>query len=146
MLRYLLFFFLAFCVACKSQKSSDSQAPDNNEKMTLLLTDNYGGTEAPELLVIREKGPLKSFFTKINKTRKPGLPMPEVDFTKEMIIIYCSGKTAQASEEPLFTLDETEEQMILGLRTAEEGTSTAIVMPFALYKAPLTAKEVVLKQ
>ena len=118
------------------------------EKLQLVLTDNYGGTDTSELMVIREAGALKGFFMKINKTRKPGLPIPEIDFTTQIALIYCSGKMNGSKIPPIHAVEETAEKMVLAEKNEnplETSTSSALIVPFALYTLPITEKEITLK-
>ena len=100
-----LILILLAMMNCKSQKT-DQAANDlkgqTSPGLTLLMSDNYGGTEHEEIQVIRSQGALDKFFIQINKTRKPGLTPPKVDFKKDMVIVYCSGK------KPLIIRKETQ--------------------------------------
>lgn len=150
-MRYITLLILLITIGCKNQKNAldnAANAVEDSEELTLVLSDNYGGTEAPELVVIREEAALKSFFSRVNKTRKPGIPVPEIDFSKQMVLVYCSGKTTAGTMPNLHTTSETDDRMTVGIKkkqTEKEDSSTAIVMPFGLYLMGLTEKEVVLE-
>ncbi|MGB5666541.1 MAG: hypothetical protein WBM53_06820, partial [Maribacter sp.] len=75
----------------KAAMNNEGDKNSHNEKLTLLLQDNYSGSDVAETMIITDAKALKSFYSKINRTRKPGLPVPEVDFTQEMILVHCSG-------------------------------------------------------
>ncbi|NNF20038.1 MAG: hypothetical protein HKN61_09685, partial [Flavobacteriaceae bacterium] len=92
----------------KSQSNSDQQAPE----LTLLMSDPYGGGEQQEILLIENQKALKAFFAKVNRSRKPGLPLPEVNFEKDMVIIYFSGQTTQ-EELPLLSVEELQDEKLL---------------------------------
>ncbi|MBT8185478.1 MAG: hypothetical protein KJN76_11610, partial [Eudoraea sp.] len=97
--------------------------------------------------IIRTGGELKSFFADINKTRKPRLAVPKIDFSKEMAVIFCSGKTTNSEIPGLFMVSESDDRLTLGIKrqnTITDSTSTAMLMPFGLYTMSLTDKEVVL--
>lgn len=134
---------------CKSNKSGtkDNEFQNiDNQNITLLLEDQYGGTEEPEFSIIREQGSLKGYFMKLNRTRKPGLPVPEIDFSKQIAIIYCDGTTNGPSTSSLYTMEENDEQIMLGVHIGEkaEANITAMTKPFHLYIMPITEKEIVL--
>ena len=150
-MKYLTLLIIILTLGCKSkqdglQKSGRTESV--SEELTLVLSDNYGGAEQQEIQVIRTKGALKSFFTELNKTRKPGIPVPKIDFTKEMVVIYCSGKTSNAEIPGLYMVSESDDKLTLGVKKQnnQESTSSAILVPFGLYKMALTDKEVVLGQ
>ncbi|HMB61447.1 MAG TPA: hypothetical protein VKN36_00140 [Eudoraea sp.] len=150
-MKYITLLILLIAVGCKNQKNAldnTANAVEDSEELNLVLSDNYGGTETPELMVIREEAALNSFFSRINKTRKPGIPVPEVDFSKKMVLVYCSGKTTAGTVPNLYTTSETDDRMTVGIKnqqTEKDASSTAIVMPFGLYVMALTDKEVVLE-
>ncbi len=98
-MRYLSLFIFAIILSCNGQKKAALDNGDDkkagSEKLTLLLADNYSGSEVEETMIIKDAKALQRFYSKINRTRKPGLPVPDVDFTKEMILVHCSGETNQ---------------------------------------------------
>lgn len=136
---------------CKSQKKGQTELQSANVQdkvLQLILTDNYGGSEQAELLVLRDAGDLKRFFMKVNKTRKPGIPIPEIDFENRIALIYCSGKMNGDQIPELYTMEETPDRMILAEADKDLGsssTSSALIVPFALYTLPITEKEITLK-
>ncbi|MEX0290755.1 MAG: hypothetical protein AB3N14_16745 [Flavobacteriaceae bacterium] len=150
-MRYIAVFIIIIALGCKGkhkglQKSGKTETV--SEELTLVLSDNYGGAEQQEIQVIRSKGALKNFFTEINKTRKPGIPVPKIDFSKEMVVIYCSGKTTDAKIPGLYMISESDDKLTLGVKkqNLEETTSSAVLVPFGLYTMAITDKEVVLEQ
>lgn len=119
-----------------------------NDPLTFILQDSYAGTDTEETLVIRNEKSLRSFFSKINSTRKPGIPVPMVDFSKELIVVYCSGSQQGEGMPRLEMVEETDTEMTLqmSLETTQKlKNSTATISPFSVYKMPLTSKSVVFK-
>lgn len=145
---FLLTIITVMAFSCKSQKNNpeqnDAQDPD---EISLLMTDNYGGGEEEELLVIRSQGQLDKFFIKVNMTRKPGIKPPSIDFEKNLAIIYCPGKTRQNTTMALRKTEDTDQHIALrpmAAETAENQGSNAVLNPFGLYIMPLTDKEILL--
>ncbi len=143
---------LVLMIGCKSQKNTEeklaSASTYEQEALKLLLSDNYGGTEYPEIQIIKDQKALKKFFIEINKTRKPGLPVPEIDFTKEMVVVYCSGKTQNPTGSSLVLKKESDTEKVLGIQKVENQeyiATSAIIFPFSVYKIPLTDKRIVLE-
>ena len=152
-MRYLPLFIFAIILSCNGQKkvpmNNESEVKESGEKLTLLLQDNYSGTDVAETLVIKDAKALKSFYSKINRTRKPGLPVPEVDFTKEMILIHCIGEQMNGKHALLSVIAENEKEVIIGTsveRLEKRGTSSALISPFSVYKMPLTQKVISFKK
>ena len=100
-------------------------------------------------MVIRDQKRLKSFYSKINKTRKPGFPVPEIDFSKEIVIVQCSGEQNYAGLPTLILSRETNSAVFLTSITEKEtkdASITAMTNPYCVYKMPLTDKEIVVEK
>ena len=152
-MRYLPLFIFAIILSCNGQKkvplSNKSEIKGSGEKLTLLLQDNYSGADVAETLVIKDVKALKSFYSKINSTRKPGLPVPEVDFTKEMILIHCMGEQTNGKQALLSVIEENEKEVVISTsvkKSEKSSTSSALISPFSVYKMPLTHKEITFKK
>ena len=151
-MRHLSLFIFAIILSCNGQKKA---AMDNgegmkpgSEKLSLLLQDNYSGSEVEETLIIKDAKELQRFYSKINRTRKPGLPVPDVDFTKEMILVHCSGEQINGKQALLSVMAENEKEVIISTsieKSKKRNTSSALISPFSVYKMPLTAKEISFK-
>ena len=134
--------------ACKSQKDATQQQSQGSPALKMLMSDNYGGTSTEEIEVIRSQGTLDKYFIKINKTRKPGIKPPYVDFSKDLVIIYCSGETRQHLLPELFPAEDEKERIVLTKKMAEASDTqegNAVLMPFGLYIMPITDKEIILQ-
>lgn len=151
-MRYLSLFIFAIILSCNGQKKAAMNDKNDmnvgNEKLTLLLQDNYSGSDVAETLVIRDVKALKSFYSKINRTRKPGLPIPEVDFTKEVILVHCSGEQTNGKHALLSVTAENEKQVIVRTsvdKSEKSSAFSALISPFSVYKMLLTSKEIIFK-
>lgn len=145
-MRIFFLCILLIFVTCKGQKKSaeHSQDASANETIQLLVQDDYSGAEAPESLVIKNNKELRAFYAKINRTRKPGLAIPEVDFAEEMIIVHCSGERGDGAVPTLSLSNVTEDEMVFVAKNKDsDSKTTAITSPFSLYKIPLTDKKIV---
>ena len=152
LMKTLILSIIVLAGACNSQKG---KTKDNNYQargenpLILVLSDNYGGTETEELLVIKDSKALKKFFTRVNMTRKPGLSVPQIDFNKEMVVVYCNGKTTDNNTPELVRKEDNEDNMHISRvmdANQKKDASTAVLMPFHLYKMPLTEKEISLSK
>ncbi len=113
--------------------------------MELILQDDYSGAVAEETLLIKNQKSLESFFSKINKTRKPGLPVPEIDFEKDMLLIWCAGETTAANTGLVFQKETAESFFISKLKAKHISKTTAITSPFRIYKLPLSDKKITIE-
>ncbi|MBU2975908.1 hypothetical protein [Zobellia sp. B3R18] len=117
-------------------------------RLQLIESDNYSGSDQEEFLVVTDMKTLQKFYSTVNRTRKPGLPVPQVDFSKEVLVIYCAGKSKNSFQPRLFIENETEDQLVLKVEniTGNDKTSTSIITPFSVYKLPLAQKNILLQQ
>ncbi len=145
-IRYVLLGLFVALMSCNGQKkAADTGGGDNTSKLTMVLRDNYAASDRTETLVVRDEKSLRKFFSKINRTRKPGIPVPKVDFSREMVIIYCSGAQKMGTQPSLSVIGETGAQVIMGMAQEHldgDQISTASIRPFAVYKIPATEKEI----
>ncbi|PWK21920.1 hypothetical protein LX92_03272 [Maribacter polysiphoniae] len=148
-MRYLSIFIFTIIFSCNGQKKAAMEKGvalnESAGKLTMVLHDNYSGSSSPETLIIKDSKSLKKFFIQVNKTRKPGLPVPEVDFTKEMVLIHCSGEQPLGRQITLAVADENEYELIVRSSIEKKKgrtTSSVIVSPFRVYKMPLTSKKI----
>ncbi|SDF31614.1 hypothetical protein [Cellulophaga baltica] len=138
-MKYIILFF--FIVSCSAQKTS-TKASGNNENLTLILSDLHSNIAAPQILVIEEVSSLRTFFATVNKTRKPGLAFPKVDFSKEQIIIYARGENYSTAIPQLRIVDEDSSVVFIECSSQEPLASTEVMAsPFAMYRIKKTAKQ-----
>lgn len=140
--------------SCNGQKkvsqenTRESSSLKAETPLTILIQDDYSGAETAETLVVRDAKTLKKFFAKVNRTRKPGLPVPEVDFSKNMVIIYCAGTQNEVRSLRLSIMEETDEKIVLEPmpHISNKGTDVGTVTsPFCVYSIPFTEKEIIVK-
>lgn len=144
---------VAIMLSCNGQKKmAEQQATNDSGQLTLVDQNNYSGADSTETMVITNAKALKSFYSRINRTRKPGLPVPEIDFSKNMVVVLCSSDEVTGSEYGLSVLEETDTEMVFGRpkvakneNSASSSNPTTLVSPFFVYKMPLTEKKVSFK-
>ncbi|MEQ8216858.1 MAG: hypothetical protein RH981_01395 [Arenibacter sp.] len=148
-MRFVLLFLCLLGISCSGQKGVPKDKADgsmqNSKELQLVLMDNYSGVEDSEFQIVRDLKTLRNFFIQINKTRKPGLPIPEVDFSKELLLIYCAGTTLGVGGTELFVIEDSQDNMVVGSKeripSGKEITNITTT-PFIIYKMPLTPKEI----
>ncbi|TVZ13826.1 hypothetical protein JM81_0021 [Maribacter sp. MAR_2009_72] len=134
----LAFFFLLSCKAQQSTANTDSTT------MEILVKDNYGGHNTEQFLVIKDQRSLSEFFGVFNRTRKPGLPIPKIDFSKELVIVWSPGEENVNSG--LKIKSRTGKNLILRKTKSKKNTElTAITRPVTVYKLPIHAESVVIE-
>ncbi|CAM3344214.1 hypothetical protein [Zobellia roscoffensis] len=147
-MKYFFFSLILLFSSCKGQEKSVGKDEESKvgDQLQLVESDNYSGSDAEEFLVISEIKTLQKFYSNVNRTRKPGLPIPQIDFTKEILIIYCAGKQQNSFEPILSIKSETKNTLVLAIENSNViHTSTSTTTPFSIYKLPLTKKEIILE-
>ncbi|MEM8847976.1 MAG: hypothetical protein AAGD17_12810 [Bacteroidota bacterium] len=145
------FIILLTQVSCKSQNQSVVKDDfQNDSKITLIDTNDYSGIYEAETTVIRDMKSLSKFYAQVNKMRKPGLPVPTIDFSKYTVLAICAGEQKPDTKMVASIADENENTLLINLRSqknTESGdvTITVITHPFYLYQIPFTEKTVEFK-
>lgn len=132
---------LITCCSCKSQGKVKNKP---NEKMVLetVLRGNYSGQEKENISKIDNQSELEAFFGKINRTRKPGLPIPNINFDNKTLVVWQVGKTTSINTE--LQLGSISEKTIYLKKTKAKKklSNTAILSPFVIYGIPKTTKNI----
>ncbi|RIV46064.1 hypothetical protein [Flagellimonas pelagia] len=113
--------------------------------LVLIDQDNFSTITDYEVRIIQDQKSLQKFYAKINMTRKPGLPVPMVDFSKDMLILVCLGEERKEVVPMLSKLQETDTGVSIAVQLIEkekvEQISTQpIYYPFYLFKMPIIDK------
>ncbi|GAB4508813.1 MAG: hypothetical protein Tsb004_08100 [Allomuricauda sp.] len=132
-------------ISCKVQKDGNTLTGEPIDGLVLLDHDDFTNIDTFQTREIQDSKTLNKFYREINKTRKPGLPVPMVDFTKDMLVLVCLGEQQGKKEVALSQLRQTETELWIAIDVWEEkqeGTVTIQPMyyPFYLYKMPLVDK------
>lgn len=145
---FYLFFIFATCTAQKSGigNGKEKEGPNTDIGLTFIAGDAYSNTEIAETRIITDAKSLQKFYSRINRTRKPGLPVPNIDFSKEMVIVRCSGITDNNVTPELYVLEVTEDKLVLGIKEVNKKASSAVTTPFIVYRMPRIEKEVIVKE
>lgn len=145
-MRYAVYLLMLIgLLSCKAQ----SLYGEKMEDLVLVAHDGYSGIPEYETKVIQDTKSLNKFYAQINKTRKPGLPVPIIDFSTETVLVVCLGEL-QGEKEPLLSrIQQTEDELLMAIELsapAKKGESQAVSHPFYLYKMPHTSKEIYFKK
>lgn len=143
-MRFALLILFVGISSCKSQKNDQTENLKND--LVLLTQDGYSAIETFETMIIRDQKTLQGFYGKINKTRKPGLAVPKVDFSEDMVVVVCMGEQLGDDLPDLTKKAENDQEITLQigpLNSGKESHTTLISSPFCVYKMPIAEKEVV---
>ncbi len=119
------------------------------ERHQLIIEDTTGGPQEPQILVIKDPGTLKAFYRQVNKTRKPGLAVPKIDFANEFIVILCMGTRKSLGYSTRITHTEVKNKILTVYvkETIPNDTSAYVLTePFSIYKINGVYESVVFKK
>lgn len=142
-------FILLSCNGQKKALGQNTEGSRTDSLLTLVLRDDYSGLDSEEMQIVTNAKQLQQFFTTINKTRKPGLPLPSVDFSKETVLIYCSGEKKGRVLPKLSIKEITDEAIVITSileEKQEKSTSNAVISPFSIYTIPSTQKKIIFQK
>lgn len=144
--RWLVFGLICF-LSCKAQKDNHKPVGEPINDLALVDHDDFSTVTEYEVRVIRDQKSLQKFYSKINMTRKPGLPVPMVDFSKDMLILVCLGEQQRKVEPVLSKLLETASSFQIALQLiekeqVEKTTVQPIHYPFYLFEMPILDKSI----
>ncbi|MGS2760745.1 protease complex subunit PrcB family protein [Sinomicrobium sp. M5D2P9] len=142
---------ILFCACMGAKQDGKAQSGDTGEKSLdykILLEDSYGGTDTAENRVITSQEELEKVYGIINRTRRPGIEVPKVDFTKSMVVAMFMGQRSSGGNR--VEIEKIEEAggavqvYVRNIQPAEgDMTSMAITNPFIFAELPRSDKQVV---
>lgn len=147
--KYNAFVLMWLLSACKAQENGSAKVVQEAQEQAYVLIDNnaYSGISEYGTEVIRDSKSLSAFYSKINRTRKPGLPVPNIDFSKEMVVAVCMGAQKGEQVPILKKIAETgsELSLILKLSSGNKEDIRVVSYPFYIYKIPYSSKKTLIK-
>ncbi|BDW93796.1 hypothetical protein LCL86_12435 [Muricauda ruestringensis] len=150
-IKYIYLIAVVCLFSCKAQKEGHSPVGERLEHMELVDFDNHSNIAYYENTIITDNKSLRKYYSQINKTRKPGLPLPILDFSSEMAIIICLGEQNNVRKPVLSKLKESDQAITIAVELIAEEKEDKIgkqpiTYPFYLYKMPLVDKAVVFQK
>lgn len=147
MYKFVTFFILFFIVQLNSCKSSVTSSLQNSNEMSMqnILNENYSGFEEEDYFLIRNQEALNTFYGKINRTRKPGLVPPVVDFSQNMLLVWC-GDSDTSNFVDLEIKEGADSLIVHKLESKTKKQNNFIVSPFSIFKLPLSVKSLKIQQ
>ena len=147
MYKLLIFFLLILILQSNSCKSSGTSNFQNSNEIGMqnILNENYSGFEEENYFLIRDQEALNTFYGTINRTRKPGLVPPVIDFTQNMLLVWCGD--SKTSNFVNFEINENADNLVIRkLKSKKAKQKKMIVSPFSIFKLPLSAKSIKILQ
>ncbi|MFC4097915.1 hypothetical protein [Euzebyella saccharophila] len=145
----LLFAWVLVLTSCNAQKNTavNSYSHKDEKALSRVLVDYHDASAFDRTMVIRDKKALTKFFSSVNRTRKPGLAVPQIDFSKNMLVVHFFGFTERTENLGLSVMEETESTILLeeNSDTQINSDATSRMLPFGVFKLPSSLKEIRVK-
>lgn len=149
---YILIFSLF--VGCGASKDLESKKSDSMKVTPLyetLVESAMGGYSSPQIKVIKEQNTLLEIYGQVNKTRKPGFPIPTVNFEKETIVaVFLGQKNTGGFSVSVNEIVEKDGKLFINVKETkpDKGSMATMVFtqPFCIIKLNNTDKELVFKK
>ncbi|BFP42739.1 hypothetical protein FGF1_35840 [Flavobacteriaceae bacterium GF1] len=146
-MKSLLAVVVLLTFSCKSQKNgTEANTAQQDDQLILLVEDAYYPVETPVTYVIEDAKTLKAFFIKVNRTRKPGIPVPVVDFSRETVLVACVGGVRSGLAPRMKIKTETAQTIeVITALEGDEDDQGALSYPFCVYKIPKSQKQIIIE-
>ncbi|MBL4744950.1 MAG: protease complex subunit PrcB family protein [Flavobacteriaceae bacterium] len=132
---------------CASNKTTTAQ------KITFpfkeLINESQGGFNTAKFLVIKENTSSLETYLQINKIRKPGFDIPEIDYNKQMLFALFMGEKASGGYAiSIDHITETANKLRVFIKErSPNGIATmAITSPFCIVLLDKSTKEIVFEK
>lgn len=140
----------AACGAKQDSKTKNSGMASKSIAYEVLVQDSYGGADNPEHRVITNAQELRKVYGIINRTRKPGIEVPEIDFSANTVVaIFMGERSSGGNHIEIEKVEEHEDGIEVKTRNIKPGTgemtTMAITHPFIFVKLPVSGKEITVK-
>lgn len=118
--------------SCKSQ-SKASVDSNNIDGLKLILKGDYSGLELEKTWVIKNSVDLEQFFGVLNRTSKPGLSIPNIDFEREHILVRLKGISTNNAPD-IKSIKNLGDTIVLKMKKLESlKQEGALLTPFFIY-------------
>lgn len=145
----LLLGWALILTSCNTQKSTVVHDDSNKDEKALsrVLVDYHDASAFDRTMVIRDKKALTKFFSSVNRTRKPGLPMTQIDFSKNMLVVHFFRFSERTEKLGLSVMEETDSIIFLQEKETPQLDSSATlkILPFGIFELPITTKKILVK-
>ncbi len=144
-------YLVILLLSCGGVKDTAISQSVQNYPLTTVIESAHGGPDLPKIIVAKEPSAVKEFYNYVNRTRKPGLAIPKVDYHNSMIVIFCMGrKNTGGYSVGIESIYENDDSLIITVKEKapedQEIVPQVITHPFTVIKMKKTDKKIVFKK
>jgi len=127
-------------MSIKNEEMS-KETQQESQEFTIILQEAYGGLESKGNRVITNIKGLQEAYGIINRFRRPGLPVPEVDFEKYIVVaIFLGERSSGGYSAEILSISSGKDELVVNIKenrpNPDEIHVTAICQPFCFVKIP----------
>lgn len=148
----LLFTFLLGCNPSKNiNPSMEKNYEYTQASFENLVEDQIGGYNKEEIRIISDRKGLLEVYGYVNRIRKPGFTIPNIDFSKETIVaVFMGEKTSGGYAVSIESVREENEKIIVQIKEIKPGPKDMVTMvitqPFCFVKINSAGKEFIFEK
>ncbi|MBT8309341.1 MAG: protease complex subunit PrcB family protein, partial [Bacteroidia bacterium] len=122
-------------------KEISKETEQESQDYFVILQEAYGGLEKEENRVITNNKELHEAYGIINRFRRPGLPVPEIDFEKyNVVAIFLGERSSGGYSAEISSISSVKNDLVINVKenrpNPDENQVTAICQPFCFVKIP----------
>lgn len=138
------FIVISSCGSKSNMKSEESKS--NDEIYTIIEQGDMSNHDAKEVMVISTTEQLNEIYLEINSTRRPGLPIPKIDFDDYTVIAAFAGTKSTGGHsvviEPVVNQNGVHFNCSIKSPEAMQPATMAITTPFIIVKTLKSDKKI----
>lgn len=132
------------------KENLNNNKTSNQATIEVLAEGSHGGYDTPKTMVIDNVDTLIEIYGKINAIRRPGFPIPQIDFSKHSIIAVFMGQKSYggfSTKVVAVKQNDSKETEIYIEETKPTGFATTVIcQPFYICKVNKIDTKIVLKK
>jgi len=138
------FILISSCGSKSNMKSEESKS--NDEIYTIIEQGDMSNHDTKEVMIINTTEQLNEIYSKINSTRRPGLPIPKIDFDNYSVIAAFAGTKSTGGHSVVIEpkVDDGTLHFNCSMNSPDpmQPATMAITTPFMIVKALKSDKKI----
>jgi len=100
----------------------------------VLLSESHGGYKEAKQFVINDNQALSQVYMKLNMMRKPGIPVPKIDFDKNTVLaLFLGTKTAGGYSYEITAISIENDTLLVNLKEEKPTVANTVITQPSLF-------------
>ncbi len=106
----------------------------DNTLYKVLLSESHGGYKDAKQFVVNDNQVLSQVYMKLNMMRKPGIPVPKIDFDKNTVLaLFLGTKTTGGYTYEITAISIENDTLLVNLKEEKPTMTTAVITQPSLF-------------